>query len=169
VRFAAFPSRSVSPPGGGLYPARLSRDALTLRRIPLVSSRTASPRPLPSCRYCSLRRHFVSAGRLVAEATLASPCDPKATGGSRPPRLRAGAHLLLPGSASLPVRPEPLEMSQTSNVVLMVRLSFTPDLADLPLPCSRRDRAPPAPVARPEVPRLPPRWLARRPLPRPPR
>jgi hypothetical protein len=46
MRFAAFPARSASPPGGGLSTARLSRDAAhTLRRMFLVGSRTASPRP----------------------------------------------------------------------------------------------------------------------------
>jgi hypothetical protein len=43
-----------SPAGGGSVP----RDAVrTLRRVPLVNSRAASLRPLPSCRYHSISSH----------------------------------------------------------------------------------------------------------------
>lgn len=66
MRFAVFPLRSVSPPRGDLYPARLPHDALTLRRIPLVSSRTASPQPLPSCRFHSLRHHLKTRNLLTS-------------------------------------------------------------------------------------------------------
>jgi hypothetical protein len=55
VGFAAFsgkPSQAPAPVHDFLSP----RDAVhTLRRIPLTSSRTASPRPLPSCRSARLR------------------------------------------------------------------------------------------------------------------
>jgi hypothetical protein len=56
MRFAVFPPRVARPIRGCLRNPRLSHDAThTLRRIPLVGSRTASPRPLPSCRYRSPR------------------------------------------------------------------------------------------------------------------
>jgi hypothetical protein len=161
VRFVPFPTGSVNPPGGDLNPARLSRDAAhTLRRIPLVSSRTASPRPLPSCRFRSLRRRFVSAVRLGSRGHLGCASDPKATCGSLPLRSRAGLCLLLLGPAPILVRPKPLEWSQTPTPGLVVRQSISPYQADLSLPCSRRDRASPLPVARPGVPHPPPRWLA---------
>jgi len=68
MRFVAFPPRAAShPPGGGperprVFPAT----RFTLRRIPLVSSRTASPRPVPSCRYLSRRRRFTGVVHLRA-------------------------------------------------------------------------------------------------------
>jgi len=56
MRFAMFPSRAASLPWSSLHePASSPRRAYTPRRIPLASSRTASPRPLPSCRYLSPR------------------------------------------------------------------------------------------------------------------
>jgi hypothetical protein len=49
-------ARRQARPEALLRGSRLSHDAArTLRRIPLASSRTASPRPLPSCRCPSLR------------------------------------------------------------------------------------------------------------------
>jgi hypothetical protein len=54
TRFAAFPSsapnngRPKPTTGGSWFPYRNA--VHTLRRIPLAGSRTASPRPLPSCR-----------------------------------------------------------------------------------------------------------------------
>lgn len=55
--FAVFPTRPAQiRPKASLRDPRLSHGALhTPRRIPLASSRTASPRPLPSCRFHSLR------------------------------------------------------------------------------------------------------------------
>jgi hypothetical protein len=124
VRFAPFPTCSVSPPRGSLYPARLSRDAAhTLRRIPLVSSRTASPRPLPSCRYPSPCRHFVSAGFHCGRSHLV----PAATRG--PPaahlclRSHADTRSLLLLFAPCLARPRPLEWSRPDCG--MVRQSFT--------------------------------------------
>jgi hypothetical protein len=55
VRRVSVAIRQVHPEVALRVP-RLPHDAThTLRRIPLVSSRTASPRPLPSCRYPSPR------------------------------------------------------------------------------------------------------------------
>jgi hypothetical protein len=69
MRFAAFPPRAARPARRlDLRDPRPSRDAThTLRRTPLVGSRTASPRPLPSCRCRSprapLRDRHASRGR----------------------------------------------------------------------------------------------------------
>jgi hypothetical protein len=53
--FAAFPAAPRADPKTGPW-SRVSRDAVhTPRRTPLVSSRAASPRPLPSCRHRPLR------------------------------------------------------------------------------------------------------------------
>jgi len=81
--FAVLPTRPASlGPKAPLHGPRLSHDAIhTLRRTPLASSRTASPRPLPSCRFHSLR---AASHRLSPE---------------RPPH-RSGA-CVLPGQASL--------------------------------------------------------------------
>jgi hypothetical protein len=55
VRRVSVAASPGSPESGPANP-RLSHDAThTLQRIPLVGSRTASPRPLPSCRYRSPR------------------------------------------------------------------------------------------------------------------
>jgi hypothetical protein len=52
VGFDALPAPASRPPEGTLQDRRVSRAAFhTLRRVPLVSSRTASLRPLPSCHY----------------------------------------------------------------------------------------------------------------------
>jgi hypothetical protein len=61
--FDAFPaSRLQRSPKAALQTVGIPRDAVhTLRRVPLASSRTASLRPLPSCRYIPLPD--VSSGR----------------------------------------------------------------------------------------------------------
>jgi hypothetical protein len=64
--FDAFPaSQPQRSPKAALEAVGIPRDAVhTLRRVPLASSRTASLRPLPSCRYCPL--HGVSYGRSLS-------------------------------------------------------------------------------------------------------
>jgi hypothetical protein len=119
MRFAAFPARFASPPGGGLRSARLSRDAaLTLRRIPLVSSRTASPRP---CALLSL--------------PLSSP--PLRAGQVAPPWL-AGPRRQAPRStlAGLPTRGS----SSSTEVVSLGIASLTPKRPGCDRPCPARGR-----------------------------
>jgi hypothetical protein len=67
-------------PEGFLEDRRIPRVAFhTLRRVPLISSRTASLRPLPSCRCCLLpspgpSRPKPGSSSPVAEATSSKPC-----------------------------------------------------------------------------------------------
>jgi len=65
--FAAFHRRRPAPPEGGSVGAD-PRDAFhTLRRVPLVSSRTTSLWPLPSCRYRPVQRGRPAEAGLRAE------------------------------------------------------------------------------------------------------
>jgi hypothetical protein len=81
MRFAAFPSHVASTTlRRSCASPRLPRDAHTLRRIPLASSRTASPRPLPSCRFRSLRTPLCGGSRLRTLPTLVGVCAPPSPG-----------------------------------------------------------------------------------------
>jgi hypothetical protein len=118
MRFAAFLSlvasttlrRSCASP-------RLPRDAHTLRRIPLASSRTASPRPLPSCRFRSLRTPLCGGSRLRTLPTLVGsvrlpPQVNLARGTSRSAEAARSVDLPLPrrsGSGSVRPSPRPAE------------------------------------------------------------
>jgi len=65
--FAAFHVRRPAPPEGGSVGTDPRDASHTLRRVPLASSRTASLRPLPSCRYRPVRRRRSGRGRFHAE------------------------------------------------------------------------------------------------------
>jgi hypothetical protein len=121
MRFAAFPSHVASTTlRRSCASPRLPRDAHTLRRIPLASSRTASPRPLPSCRCRSPRTPLRDRPPRRAEAPLGMPRQVHSArglpehralvvslAGHAPPAL-AGPVYLLPGRRSDPFgRPSP--------------------------------------------------------------
>ena len=87
VRFAAFPPRNASSPGGGLCPARLSRDAShpsknSPRQQPYRVTAASALLPLLLASP-SLREFRPPCGR----GHSAAPDDPRATDGSRLPAL----------------------------------------------------------------------------------
>lgn len=143
----------------------------TPRRIPLAGSRTASPRPLPSCRYRSSQRASKPEGRIaradlsrVARRRRESDVHPRAqTGGSRP---RIGRSRSRTFPASLPEgrgagveSPAEADLSRTPRR----RGALIPGRGRGPRPASLRGS--PLPMRAPEGvhhPRPRPCWGSRR-------
>jgi hypothetical protein len=92
VRRVSVVSRQRHPKAALCALASFPRRSHTLRRIPLVSSRTASPRPLPSCRFHSLRTPLRPGSRLGALPTLVGSVHlPRQANLARGPGRSAGA------------------------------------------------------------------------------
>jgi len=134
--FDAFHHRRRSAPEG---PSRLRRDpraASTPRRIPLVSSRTASPRPLPSWRYRS--------NRVPRPDTAPRPKTPPRVPAARPPGRC---------DPKIPPAVEPRFLSRPRGSGSPKRASTTrPRVSIRPLPPKRR---------RPSRSPVPASWLRR--------
>jgi hypothetical protein len=80
LEFDAFPVPASRSPESVLQVLRVPRAAgHTLRRVPLISSRTASLRPLPSCHCCTQS----SPGPARPEPSTASSLQPKLSGRCR--------------------------------------------------------------------------------------
>jgi len=104
VRRVSVARRQHHPEAALIELASSPRRSHTLRRIPLVSSRTASPRPLPSCRYRSLRTPLRLGSRLGALPTLVGSVHlphqvTLARGTSRSAGAARSVDLLLPAGA----------------------------------------------------------------------